>query len=333
MLYDRLCRFENLYNAYLKARKNKRYRQDVLEFSINLEDNLINIQRRLMNGTYKPGPYYSFYVNDPKRRLILALGFEDRVVQHALNNIIEPIFERSFIFDSYACRKGKGTHTGADRLTYFLRKAKRNWGKVYCFKGDIQQYFPSIDRGVLFGLISLKIKDVCLLKIIKTVIFDTPGIKGIPIGNLTSQLFANIYLSELDHFIKEKMRIKYYLRYMDDFVVLEQSKISLRSTWTQIEHYLIVNLRLNLNQKSSIFPIDQGVDFLGYRIWPTHRLLRKRSMKRMRRGLKHFQTQYSRREIDFDTINRSVSAWIGHAQHANTYNLRRKMFRNTTFMR
>ncbi len=329
-LYSRIYDFKNLYSAFLKARRNKRYRPEVLKFNAQLEENLIEIQNELIWKTYQTGRYRSFYVYEPKQRLIMALPFRDRIVHHALCNIIEPVFDRTFIFDSYACRHGKGTHAGADRLTSFLRRAHRIWPKVYCLKADIHQYFPSVSHNILFALIERKIQCGDTLRLIFEIINSTadpedPNPVGIPIGNLTSQLAANIYLNELDRFVKHDLRMKFYIRYLDDFVVLLDNKKALWGIRQEIENFLWSHLRLKYNPKTDIFPASRGIDFLGYRIWPTHRLLRKSSIKRIRKKLKSFEKRWRDGTITLDEIRQSIASWIGHARHCNAYFLRRAL--------
>lgn len=330
-LYPQIYDFENLYRAYLKARCGKRYRPEVLAFTARLEENLLQLQNELIWKTYRTGRYREFYVYEPKPRLIMALPFRDRVVHHALCNVIEPIFERRFIYDSYACRPGKGTHAGANRVTQFLRTLSRKYERVYCLKGDISKYFPSVDHEILRGLIRRQIACPDTLWLIDEVIAsaadpEDPQPKGMPIGNLTSQLFANIYLDPLDRFVKHTLRAKYYVRYMDDFILLSPDKAELWTFKREIAGFLESRLLLTLNGKTSVFPVSQGIDFLGYRIWPTHRLLRKSSVKRMKRKLKAFQKKYAQGRVTLDEINASIQSWLGHAKHANTYNLRRKLF-------
>lgn len=330
-LYPRIYDFENLYSAFLKARRNKRYRPEVLKFTAKLEENLIEIQNELIWKTYRTGRYRSFFVYEPKQRLVMALPFRDRIVHHALCNIIEPIFDRTFIFDSYACRHDKGTHAGADRLTSFLRRAHRVWPKVYCLKADIRQYFPSITHSILLSLIERKIQCGDTLRLIIEIINSTadpddPNPVGIPIGNLTSQLAANIYLNELDRFVKHDLRMKFYIRYLDDFVVLLDDKRGLWRVRQEIGDFLRGCLRLKFNPKTDIFPASGGIDFLGYRIWPTHRLLRKSSAKRMRNKLKSFEKQWREGTITLDEIRQSIASWIGHTRHCDAYFLRRALF-------
>lgn len=329
-LYPQIYDFETLYKAYLSARKGKRYARDCLEFTTNLEENLIDIQNHLIYKTYQCGRYREFYVYEPKKRLIMAPPFRDRIVHHAICSVVEPLFEQAYIYDSYACRVGKGTHAGADRVTEFLRKAHKNWGKVYVLKADVSKYFPSINHDVLRQLLRKRIRCRDTLWLMDTIIAsaadsDDPDPVGIPIGNLTSQMFANIYLNELDHFAKEVLCIKYYVRYMDDFIVLHHSKACLWQWRREIEEFLDCRLRLKLNRKTGIFPASQGIDFLGYRIWKTHRLLRKSSIKRARRGFKKLAREYADGSIPVERVRASVVSWIGHAEHADTYRLRKKL--------
>lgn len=329
-LYPAIYDFQNLYVAYLRARRGKRYRPEVLRFSANLEEELIALQNELIWKTYRTGPYRCFYVHDPKTRLVAALPFRDRVVHHALCNVIEPILERRFIEDSFACRIGKGTHRGADRVTSFLRRAGRRWGTVYCLKADVAQYFASINHRVLMDILGRTIACPDTRWLIQEILGSTvepgdPDPTGIPIGNLTSQLFANVYLNELDQFVKHALRAPFYVRYMDDFILLAGDKPTLWGWRREIEGFLAHRLKLRLNSKTDIFPVSRGIDFLGYRIWATHRLLRKASVKRMRRKLKVFRDRYRRGSIDFGRINACVQSWLGHAWHANTYRLREKL--------
>ena len=336
-LYEKVCTFENILDAYKKARRNKRYKGDVLEFTSLLEENLIDIQNQLTRRTYTPGEYKKFKVFEPKERQIMALPFPDRVVQHALNTIIEPLFDKGFIFHSYACRNGKGSHEASRRLSHWLYDLNEQHGRnVYCLKADISKYFSSIDHRVLKGIIRTRIKCPDTLWLCDMIIDHngggTPG-KGIPVGNLTSQLFANIYLTELDKYMKEELKIHYYMRYMDDFLVLSDDKAYLREILAKTENFLNNVLLLKLNPKTCIFKITQGIDFVGYRHWHTHKLIRKSSIKRITRKIKKFTEQYAAGEIDFDDINPCIQSWLGHIQHADTYGIRRKILSELVLQR
>lgn len=329
-LYSSIYSFENLYDAYLKARKKKRYHSEVLEFSANLEENLIELQNELIYKTYEPGRYKEFYVYDPKTRLVMAAPFKDRVLHHAICNVIEPIFERTFIYHSFACRRRKGTHAGIRCVVKYLRKAVREHDDVYCFKADISKYFPSIHHNILKRIIRRKIrcKDTLWLldKILDSTVQEGDNDPiGLPIGNLTSQLFANIYLTQLDYFMKHQRRMKYYIRYMDDFIVLYHDKKYLHGLWHDTEEFLANNLGLSMNRKTSVFPITQGIDFLGYRIWPDYKLLRKSNVKRIKRVMKKLVYEYHAGNILLSKIQAVLASWLGHASYADVYYLRKKI--------
>lgn len=320
-LYPRIYDFENIYQAYIKARKGKRYQSDVLKFSANLEENLITIQNELIWHQYQCGEYHHFKVFEPKQRDVAALPFRDRVVHHAIINIIEPIFEQRFIYDSYACRVGKGTHAGADRAQKFMRIVKRNHGRVYALKADVSKYFASIDHEVLTKLLNKRIACAETMSLIKVILGSTQN-PGIPIGNLTSQLFANIYLHELDEYCKYTLRERFYVRYMDDFVILHHDKQHLHKIREQIEWFLATELKLKTNHKTQVFPIagarGRSLDFLGYKIWPTHRKLRKDSIKRFKKRLKKMQRQYADGTKTLPEIRQRIMTFIAHAGHANS---------------
>ncbi|MEW6115683.1 MAG: reverse transcriptase/maturase family protein [Nitrospirota bacterium] len=332
-LFEKICDFENIYGAYLKARKCRRYREEILRFSRNVEEELLTLQDELVLGTYRTGQYKRFFVFEPKKREIFALPFRDRVVHHAICTIIEPLFERKFIFDSYGCRTGKGQHAGSSRLVSFLRRAQRVWDEVYCLKADVSKFFPSVDHEALKGIIRRTIRCKRTLQLIDCIIDSAPEEKGIPIGNLTSQLFANIYLNELDYFVKNELQAKFYLRYMDDFVILHNDKKVLHQWMAQVGEFLRERLKLELHAKTSVFPISRGVDFLGYRTWPTHKLLRKRNIIGMKRKLKKLSALYRDGRITLQVVRPVIASWLGHAKHASSYNVVRRMLGNAVFSR
>ena len=344
-LYARICSFENLMSAAKKAEKGKRFKENVARFNVNLEKNIFQLQRDLRHHSYRPGKYRHFAVYESKKRLISAAPFRDRVVHHALCNVIEPLFEKAFIYDSYACRKNKGTHKAVLRFSEFAQKNR------YVFKGDIRKYFPSIDHQILLSMFERKIKDDDTLELISTIIdsadwHDDNSLlyfagddlftplqrrRGLPIGNQTSQFFANVYLDGFDHFIKEKLRCKYYIRYVDDFVIFDDNKNHLHHTRKLAEEYLAtVRLKMHPN-KSQVFPVKQGTDFLGYRIFPSHRLIRKSNVKRFRRKLKRLRQEYENDLVTMADINQRIQSWLGHAGWANSYNLRKEIFNNLVF--
>lgn len=339
-LFEKVHNFENLYEAYKKARRGKRYRPDVNAFTADLESELIALEDELRSGSYCPGKYHQFYIREPKRRLISAAPFRDRVVHHAICRIIEPIFEARFIYDSYACRIGKGTHRAVRRFKKFLALNR------YILKCDIRKYFSSIDHNILIELLGRRIADKKLMELIALSIDHSPPDpeskkpvwfpgdnllgaarrRGIPIGNLTSQFFSNVYLHELDKFVKFERREKYYIRYCDDFVTLGTDKKHLHELKTKIEEFL-QKLRLRLHPKKSlIFPKRVGTDFLGYRIYPTHTRVRKSNTKRFVQRTRKLQEAYAKGEIPIERVSASIHSWIGHVQHADSWNLRKKLF-------
>jgi len=309
-LFNKVVDIENIYLGYIKAKKGKKYRKEVLSFSFNLEQNLLKIQEELKNLSYKHGGYREFILEDSKKRLIKAPKFRDRVVHHAICNIIEPIFEKSFIFDSYACRKNKGSHKATKRL-----KAKmKNSNNVFYLKCDVRKYFDSVDQDILLKIISKKIRDAKVVLIIEKILRSQS--KGIPIGNLTSQLFANIYLNELDQFIKRGIKLKYYFRYMDDFIILSKRKEELHLIRKTIKSFLLNRLSLNLPyKKTTIAPSSKGCYFLGYKIFKNHILLGKRTIKRFFKKMKK-----KKRGKDI-----FLSSWVSYAKHADTFNLTKEV--------
>ena len=344
-IYQRICSFENLYQAYLEARKAKRYRHEVLRFSANLEENLLDLQRELQTKTYQIGEYHKFIISEPKKRLIMALQFRDRVVQWAVCRQLNPIFDRQYIADSYACRKGKGTHAALDRLGYWLRQTHRKPGEWYCLKMDITKYFYRVDHETLIQILRRKIKDKDLLWLLEGIVncdgeaFGLPLDAdiaqnpreerleecGMPIGNLTSQMFANLYLNELDQFVKNELREHFYIRYMDDMLILGNDKKQLREDLRRIEEFLATHLKLKLNGKTSIRPVRCGIEFVGFRNWPTHRKLRKSSAKKMKRGLKHIQKAYAEGKISFEEAKPSIMSYFGVFRHFNSHNLAQRI--------
>ncbi len=344
-LFPKIIDYENLWHAYLNARKNKRFRGEVLEFSNNVEENLIQIQNELIHKMYQVGRYREFHVYEPKKRLIMALPFRDRVVQWAIYQVIEPLFDKQFIDDSFACRKGKGTQDAAKKLQYWMRKHERSHQRPYYLKLDISKYFYRIDHDVLLNILKNKIKDRDLLDLLEIIIrsestkfgvplgdhhFENERIEGIgmPIGNLTSQLFANLYLNELDQYAKHDMQLQHYIRYMDDVVVLHHDKDELHRILEEIELFLNYDLKLQINNKTAIRPISTGIEFVGYRVWTTHQKLKKKSVKKMKRRLKYIQKSYSRGEVGLDEARLTIMSYLGFMQHANCYRLKQKVMKS-----
>jgi retron-type reverse transcriptase len=310
MRYSDVYDFANLYKAYLKARKQKRYRGEVLKFSYNLEQGLITLQQELKEKTYTVGEYRPFIIYEPKKRRIVALPFRDRIVQHALNTIIEPLFDRRMIADSFACRVGKGTHAAAKRVSYFMGKPSN----VYYLKLDVKSFFASIDKTILKAIVRDRIEDKGILWLID-VIFDSSPVPGMPIGNLMSQLFANVYLHELDHHCKNVLGVPYYVRYMDDVVILSHSKTYLQAVLASITEFISTHLALELNHKTGIGKCKDGIEFVGFRIWRNLRLIKKQSLTRMRKKVKAWKSG----KIRDDKFMSSLGSWMGHSVDTSSY--------------
>lgn len=345
-LWEQVISFGALLRAAEKARKGKRFRPAVAAFHFDQERALWKLHEELAAKTYRPGAYRSFFITEPKLRQISAAPYRDRVVHHALTQVLEPIFERSFIADSYACRQGKGTHAAVDRCQEFARNAR------YVLKADIQKFFPSLDHEMCKELVARKIKDPNVLWLVGQIIDHSnpqesmqrwfPGDdlftpsdrrRGIPIGNQTSQFFANVYLDPLDHFVKERLGMKGYVRYVDDFLVFADDKKHLAEVREQIRDFL-VRLRLCLHpDKSVVFPVKEGIRFLGYRVFPTHRLLVKHNVRRFRRRLRQMQREYAAWRLCFAEIEQRIMSWLGHARQADTYRLRCRLFDTISFQR
>jgi len=336
-LYPQIYDFENLYQAYRKARRGKRKREQVYRFEFDLESNLLRLQEELTAKSYTPGEYTHFYVTTPKRRKISAAPFYDRVVHHALYRVIEPLFEHRFIHNSYACRPGKGTHRALDRAQGFACRHR------YALQCDLEKFFPSVDHTILRRLLARVIGDARCLWLCDRILESGVGVltaeynmrwfpgdelmaalrpRGLPIGNLTSQFWANVYLNPLDHFVKRELKCRAYLRYCDDFLLFANDKPTLHRWKGEIADFL-VSLRLTMHpRKSVVYPVATGIPFLGFRLYPTHRRLKRANVVAFRRRFRRLRRAFRRGEISLEQMTRSVQGWLAHAAHGNTYRLR-----------
>ena len=360
--------FQNLLKAYYQCRKSKRFKSSAARFEFSFEKELFQLSQQLQNHAWKPLPSTTFVVTEPKIREIFAADFRDRVVHHLLYNYLVPIWEPKFIFDSYACRKGKGTHKASiKRLPEFLKKITDNDREsAFCFQADVKSFFTSINHNILFDLIQKHIRNPDILWLIKAIIyhdptenpirrgqaslfdqvpldkslFHVPKNQGLPIGNITSQFFANVYLNELDQFAKHQLKAKYYLRYVDDFIILHQSQEVLNEWRRQSEKFLWEKLALKLHpQKQKIYPIEQGIDFLGYIIKPSHILNRQRVVKALKNKLWHFNKKILSADMehpirlwtpelcdDFKEIFACINSYYGMFKHADSFHLRKHLY-------
>ena len=323
-LYPRIISLENLNLACHKAALGKKHQEDIADFLVNREPELFRMQEELASGMYRPGSYRTFRLQEyVKKREISAAPFRDRVVHHAFCNIVEPLFDRRFFFHSYACRNGKGSHRAIRCCQTFLRQNK------YVFQADIVQYFASINHGALLSILAKKIRDRQTMNLAGLIVHSwQPELgRGVPIGNLTSQFFANLYLNELDSFVKFHLCEKHYLRYMDDFLLFGNDKEDLWRCRRDIEQFLSENLGLSLHQrKTLVFPCAAGVRWLGFRVYDNVRRINPENIRRFRRRMKRLQRRCWRGDIPFEELPEAVRRWINHAGHGDTYCLRKKLF-------
>lgn len=317
-LFNEIISFENLYAAYLAAKKGKRYKPEVLLAGSNIEAILSELHYELSTGTWRPDKYREFLsVTEVKRRIIHAPTFKDRILQHAIVQVIRPYFEEKFIYDSYAVTPGKGTHLAVRRVQNFLRRAAITGESVYVLQCDISKFYPSMDHDVLKSQIRRTIRDKKVLRLLDTMIdgFNGNAGKGLPIGALTSQLAANIYLNVLDHFVKECIGAKYYLRYMDDFIIIDNDKQKLKSILADIRWLVECHLKLKLNPKTQIYPASRGVDFAGYRTFTTHILPRKRNIKAAKLRFKDLSYKFKWGRINIADATLRVISFLGYTKH------------------
>ena len=365
-----LFSFENIYKQYLLCRRNKRNTFNALGFEVEQEKNLLALKEELETRTYRPSRSVCFFATKPKLREIFAADFRDRIVHHILVDYLERIWEPVFIHDSYACRKGKGVHKGVLRLQQFIRKVTKNGTcPAYYIQLDIKNYFMTIDKDILFSLVSDKVRDDDALWLSRMLIyhdctdnfvfkgnpsmirkipahktlFGAPENRGLPIGNLNSQFFANVYLNGLDQFVKHQLKCKYYLRYCDDFVLLSRDREELLTWKDQIKKYLLDKLKLQLNQKrQKLRPVSNGIDFLGYIVRRDYLLVRRRVINNLHTKLREYEEllvkdcrwfrKYSFDEEILDGLMAALSSYLGHFRMANAYHLCLSLWKRYTFL-
>jgi retron-type reverse transcriptase len=326
-LYPNIIAFANLHAAAQKAFRGHKDKPSVLRFWFNLENELFKLQDELNSNTYAPHPYQIFFVREPKLRQICAAPIRDRIVHHAVCNIVAPIWEKGMIFDSYACRVGKGTQAAIYRAQNFARKNK------FYLQCDIKHFFATLDRPVLQEIIRRKIKDERVLDLLDLIICqDLQGSekdKGVPIGNLTSQWFANLYLNRLDWFVKTELRVKNYLRYMDDFILFGDSKDELHGFKYELTKFVETELKLRLKENSTLAPCAEGISFLGFRVFPQVILLQNKKLKIFRRKLAEAENDCRQGRIDENKLAEKIQSMTAHLSQADTLPMRRKIFAET----
>ena len=339
-LYRQVTNPLNIWMAYKQAARGKRYRPAAAHFEYNLETNLIELEQELASETYRPGEYHNFYIQKPKKRLISAAPFRDRVVHHALMNVIEPLFERQFIFDSYANRKGKGTHKALDRCTNFLRH------HCYVMHLDVRQFFPSIDHEILIDILSRTVGDKRVLNLIEKIVSSGAGVqageyemiyfpgddifsadrpRGLPIGNLTSQHWANVYLNQFDQFAKRELQCKAYIRYVDDVLLFAQKKETLRDWRDEIISFL-QNLRLTIHEtKAQPRLTEIGVSFLEFQVFQDYRRIRPQNGYAFQRRLKRMILDVQKGNLTHKDFLCRMLSWLNHASYGDTWGLKRSI--------
>lgn len=331
-VYEKIHNFDSLYAAHLKARRGNGGKVATVKFEINLMEAILLLKQQLIDKSYTLSEHNVFKVYEPKERIVMSVSYKDKVVQHSLcDNVLEPILTKTFILDNYASQRGKGTDFGLDRLKVFMGRYYRRKGSSdgWVLKCDIRKYFYNINHEKLKNMLRKHITCGDTLWLLDKIIDSTEGRVGIPIGNQTSQLFALLYLSGLDHFIKEKLGIELYGRYMDDFYLIHEDKEYLKRCLDEIREY-VAALGLELNGKTNIFPLRNGIDFLGFHTYLTEsgkvvRKLRRSSKANMQRRLKKYKRLLDQGKLSKKRIECSYQSWRGHAQRGNCYHLIKKM--------
>lgn len=318
-LWDEICSIDNLFSAYKATIKGRRFKPALLRYSRNLDENLLSLRSSLLSLTWTPHITFTKEIFYPKYRVITAPIPYDRVAFHAIVDVIRPYFERKFIYHSYACRVGKGTYAAVKSVQKMAHSIVLQHEDCYILKCDIHSYFASMDHAIIKALVRRTIKDPNVLIMLDRIVDSAPGDKGLPLGSLSSQLFANIYLDYLDHKIKDELKVRYYVRYMDDFVVLHWDKRYLRNLLSVIKRIVENELKLELNPKTDIFPIKHGVDFCGYRIFPTYLLPRKRNIQAARRRLKKLAKDVNEGLVEPEKFTRSMASYVGYVKHCKGY--------------
>ena len=332
IFYNKL-KFKNMLEAYERAAYGKKKCKEVINYEIDLANNITQTLKQLYYGTYQVGKYREFQIYEPKKRIIQSLPFRDRIVQQwYVEEFIKPIFVPQFIEDTYACLDNRGVHKGVKKLNKYIHNYSKENEDMYILKCDISKFFYRINKKILFEIIERKVKDKQFLQLTKMLIYHNNEEVGIPIGNYTSQYFANIYLNQLDHFVKEKLKVKYYVRYMDDFILLLKNKQQAKEVLEKMKKYLKENLELELNKKTNYFKVKQGVIFCGYKIHKDYILLKKDNKKKIYKKIKKWNELYDDKKLDLKQASIKLNSWEGHAKNADSYYLIKKVKSNCKWL-
>ncbi len=326
-LFERMTTLNHLFLSWDQFKRGKRKRKDTQLFERHLENNIFQLQYNLITLQYQHDPYSHFYISDPKQRYISKATVKDRLVHQVVHNVLADVFDKKFIFHSLSSRLGKGIHVGVSQMCKMARRVCSNgYRNCYALKMDVKRFFDTVDHEILKVLIRKSIQDQKVLQIVDVIIdsFETQKSigTGIPLGNVTSQLFANIYLNELDDFIKQTLRESHYLRYCDDFIILSQDVQHLKSLIPIIQNFLTNNLHLELHPRKVIIrKLIQGIDFVGYVLFPHHRLIRTRTKQRMKRRLRAAYEDFLNGLIDGTQMDQKLQSYLGILSHANQHDL------------
>lgn len=325
--YEKALSYENLMKAHLQSRKGKGYRKEIILFNLRQEEYIMRLYEQLKTQKYKHGGYTVFYITEPKLRRIEKSKYIDRIVHRwYVNSFIKPYFIPQFIYTSYACLQDKGMHKACLDVQKAMKHCKSIWGEYYILKMDIKKYFENIDKDIIYKIIQRKIKDDKILWLTREILYSNEGPKNLPIGNYTSQMFANIYLNELDQYVKHKLKGKYYFRYMDDAVLMRKTKEETRQDLEKIKKFLKEKLELELNQKTQIFKNKQGVNFCGYKINEYRLKIREKGKKKLKKKVKELKKRVETREIDSKEAKRYLAGHLGYMKIANVNSLKEKLF-------
>ena len=325
--YDKKLTYENLIKAHLESRKGKNIRKEIILFNLKQEEYIMWLYEKLKTGTYKHSGYTTFYVTEPKVRMIEKSAYIDRIVHRwYVDNFMKEYFIKSFISTSYACLENKGMHKACIDVQNTMKHCKRIWNNYYIIKMDVAKYFQNIDKTILYNILQKKIKDPKLLWLTKEILYSNGKEKGLPIGNYTSQCFANIYLNELDQYAKNKMKLKYYYRYMDDIVVMVKSKKEAIQKLQLIREFLEKNLKLELNSKTQIFKSTQGINFCGYKINEYRLKIRTKGKKKLKEKIKKLKYQIKTNQLSTKEAYKYLAGHLGYIDIANVKSLKEKLF-------
>lgn len=329
-LYERIYDIRNLEESYKRTQSAERkYRKEAIYFAMSKERKLRDLKKELKDKTYRPGSYIEFYVYEPKKRLVHAPHIRDKIVQFSIHTVLQGVYRPVFIKDSYACLEDKGAHEAVHRIQHYMRLAQWKYEEPYIVKIDVRKFFYSINRDILKTIYRKKIpeSEQDFLRILDMIVDSSPeGEKGLPLGNVTSQDFANIYLNEVDQFCKRYLGLKWYVRYMDDICIIVKDREIARNVLAKIRTYVKDHLDLELNEKTHIYPLAQGINTLGFRIHTTHLEVRNSSKAAMKRRIKKIDEKVQSGRLTKKQAQQYVNAWLGHARHSNSYNLAKKIF-------